>query len=464
MHVVPDGPVCRRGDGEFHDHDDERETDRMTKNIFVIGLDADNARVLERLPDAENYKFHGLLTPEELQHGEIDIVGLLDKATEELAAFEGRIDAIVGFWDFPAATLVPLLCEQHGLPHVPLEAVLKCEHKYWSRLEQRAVIDETPPFGIVDLDEEEPGLPEGMSFPVWLKPVKSFSSELAFHVTDQEDFAAAVTEIRQGVGRVGNPFDHVLGKVDLPPEIASVGGAACLAEAELSGVQAAVEGYVWNGEVTVYAALDSIDYPERSSFLRHQYPSQLPDDVVRRMEDAAQLVMPRICFDNATFSIEFFCDVGTAQVSLLEINPRHSQSHAELFELVDGVANHDIMVRLGLGEAPKPRDSHGPYRIAGRWYLRRFSRDAVVTRAPTEAEIAALEQKIDGVAIDVSPREGQRLSELPEQDSYSYELAQILIAAQSEREMEQKYERCVAELRFEFAEGVRTGAWSSLQQ
>ncbi|MEV6905172.1 ATP-grasp domain-containing protein [Amycolatopsis sp. NPDC051372] len=422
----------------------------MTTNIFVVGLDDNNAQVLERLPESDQYAFHGLLTPDELQHGEIDIGELLDKATTALDAFEGSIDAIVTFWDFPAASLVPLLCESRGLPHVPLEAILKCEHKYWSRLEQREVIDELPHFGIVDLDDAEPKLPEGVSYPVWLKPVKSFSSELAFRVTDDAEFAAAVADIREGVGRVGEPFDEVLGKVELPREIAAVGGAACLAEEALHGVQAAVEGYVYQGEVTVYAALDSVDYPDSSSFLRHQYPSQLPEEVRRRMADVAKRVMRRVGFDNGTFSIEFFCDVQSGQVYLLEINPRHSQSHAGLFELVDGLANHDLMVRLGLGQAPRHRAGAGPYGIAGRWYLRRFSGDAVVTRVPTAAEITALQDQLGGVEISMSPKEGQRLSELPEQDSYSYELAQFLIAANSEQEMEQKYQRCVDELRFEF--------------
>ncbi|MGW4487353.1 ATP-grasp domain-containing protein [Amycolatopsis sp. NPDC004368] len=422
----------------------------MTANIFVVGLDEDNARVLRRLPDAEQYTFHGLLTPDELQHGDIDFGALLDQATATLDTFAGPIDAIVSFWDFPAASLVPLLCERHGLPHVPLEAILKCEHKYWSRLEQREVIDELPNFGIVDLDDAEPKVPEGVSCPLWLKPVKAFSSELAFHVTDDDEFAAAVTKIREGVGRVGDPFDEVLGKVELPREIAKVGGAACLAEEELHGVQAAVEGYVHQGEVTVYAALDSIDYPDSPSFLRHQYPSQLPVEVQRRMADVAERVMNRIGFDNGTFSIEFFCDPRSGQVCLLEINPRHSQSHAELFELVDGLANHDLMVRLGLGRAPRHRTGAGPHRIAGRWYLRRFSGDAVVTRVPTTEEVTALQDEIGGVRVSLSPREGQRLSDLPEQDSYSYELAQFLIGADSEQEMEQKYQRCVDGLRFEF--------------
>jgi hypothetical protein len=423
----------------------------MSTNIFVVGLDEENRRVLERLPWADTFRFHGVLTPEELQHGEIDFEELLAEAQRRLDSFDGDVAAIVSYWDFPAATLVPMLCARYGLPSVSLEAVLKCEHKYWSRLEQRAVIDELPNFGIVDLDDEKPAPPAGVGFPMWLKPVKSFSSQLAFKVRDEQAFDGAVAEIRDGVGRVGEPFDHVLKQVRLPPEIARIGGSACLAEEALHGVQAAVEGYVYRGEVVVYGALDSIDYPERSSFLRHQYPSQLPGDVVRRMEEVATAVMRRIGFDNATFSIEFFCDPESGGVSLLEINPRHSQSHAELFEFVDGVANHEIMVRLGLGEDPGRRPRAGEYRIAGKWYLRRFS-DGVVTRVPTCDEVAAVQERIDGTQIEIVPKAGQRLSDLPEQDSYSFELAHLFVAAGSEREMVEKYEACVAALPFEFEE------------
>ena len=113
----------------------------MPTDIFVIGLDDENEQVLRRLPFAEAYRFHGLLGPDDLQHGEIDFEALLEKARRQLDAFGGEIGAIVTYWDFPASTLVPLLCRRYGLPSVPLEAVLKCEHKYWSRLEQREVID-----------------------------------------------------------------------------------------------------------------------------------------------------------------------------------------------------------------------------------------------------------------------------------------------------------------------------------
>lgn len=421
----------------------------MSTNIFVVGLDEENLRVLDRLPWAASYEFHGLLSPEELQHGDIDFEALLKTAQNELDAFDGDVGAIVSYWDFPAATLVPILCARYNLPSVPLEAVLKCEHKYWSRLEQQKVIDELPAFGVVDLDGGRPAPPEGVGFPMWLKPVKSFSSELAFKAGNEAEFADAVAEIRAGVGRVGEPFGAVLDQVRLPPEIARVGGAACLAEEALHGVQAAVEGYVYRGEVVVYGALDSINYPDSSSFLRHQYPSQLGEEPVRRMREVAGRVMRQIGYDNGTFSIEFFCDPESGQVALLEINPRHSQSHAELFEFVDGVANHEIMVRLGLGQDPGRRASKGKYQIAGKWYLRRFE-DALVTRVPTRDEIAAITDRVDGVQIEIVAEAGKRLSELPEQDSYSFELAQLFVAAHTEHEMTQKYEACVAALRFEF--------------
>lgn len=421
----------------------------MSTDIFVIGLDEENRRVLERLPWSGSYRFHGLLTPEELQHGEIDFEALLKTAQHELDAFDGDVGAIVSYWDFPAASLVPILCARYGLPSVSLEAVLKCEHKYWSRLEQRQVIDELPDFGIVDLDAERPAPPAGVGFPMWLKPVKSFSSELAFKAGNEGEFADAVAEIRAGVGRVGEPFGYVLEQVELPPEIARVGGAACLAEAALHGVQAAVEGYVHRGEVTVYGALDSINYPDSSSFLRHQYPSQLGEEAVQRMRDVAERVMKQIGFDNGTFSIEFFCDPESGQVCLLEINPRHSQSHAELFEFVDGVANHEIMVRLGLGQDPGRRPRKGKYQIAGKWYLRRFE-DGVVTRVPTAGEIAAIQERIEGTQIEIIPEAGQRLSDLPEQDSYSFELAHLFVAGHTEHEMVQKYQACVDALPFEF--------------
>ncbi|MFF5992699.1 ATP-grasp domain-containing protein [Prauserella flavalba] len=422
----------------------------MPENIFVLGLDDANREVLERLPGAENYRFHGLLDVGAMRIGDTDYERLLDRANRELDAFDGPVHAITGYWDFPVTSLVPALCEPRGLPCPSLESIAKCEHKYWSRLEQRAVIDEYPRFGLVDLDGE-PALPEGLRYPVWLKPVKSASSKLAFEVDGDEALAEAVHTIREGIDDVSGPFDAVLARLDPPPEIAEAGARACLAEEAVGGAQITVEGYSVDGEPHVYGVVDSVSYPDSSSFLRYQYPSTLPAPVQEQVTDISKRLCTRLGLTATTFDIEFFVDEGAARVWVLEINPRLSQSHARLFEHVDGVSNLHCMVSLALGRDPRMPQREGRYALAAKCFLRRFT-DGVVRRVPTAEEVERIEREVPGVSIDVTTEEGARLSAQYAADSYSYELADLHIGADDQAELTAKYERCVEALPFEIEE------------
>ncbi|MDQ1040792.1 biotin carboxylase [Streptomyces sp. V3I8] len=431
-----------------------QENTTEVRNVFVLGLDDANLPTLDAAAQARSLKYHRLLTIGELQSGEVSVPDLVDRARGVLDAFDGSIDAIVGYWDFPVSTLVPILAERYGTRSTSLESVVKCEHKYWSRLEQQKVTDRHPRFGRVDLDADDPQPPEDVSFPMWLKPALSYSSELAFGVKDMDEFRDAVRQIRAGLSRVGRPFEYILDQLELPPEMDGVGAQVCLAEEAMTGLQVAVEGYVQQGEVTVYGVLDSINYPGTASFQRHQYPSTLPPQVIAQLHDVTGRVMRRIGFDSATFSVEYFYDPKTQEISLLEINPRHSQSHAELFEYVDGVPNHHAMLGLALGDDPAMPRRKGPYALAAKWYYRWFT-DGVVRDVPSPDDLARIERETDGVRVDVTTEEGQVLSDLSQQDSYSYELAHIFTGGNSEDELRAKYDRCVAALGLAFDDSPR---------
>ncbi len=418
----------------------------MPKNVFVLGLDEQNHRILQHLPDRSEYHFHPLLTVKALTSGQVDLRELLDRANAQLETFEGSVDAIVGYWDFPVSSMVPILCRRWNLPSASLNAVLKCEHKYWSRLEQQKAIDEHPRFGLVGLDDESP--PESVGYPMWIKPVKAYSSELAFRVDDDETFRSALAKIRAGIGRVGSPFEFALSHAELPPEIANVGGRRCLAEEAVSGQQVTVEGYNNDGEIHVYGVVDSYHYEGTSCFQRYQYPSRLPREVTDRLAAVSERVITRIGL-RSVFNIEYFWKPETGAVHLLEINPRQSQSHAMLFEQVDGVSNHQCMLRLAMRRPPEMPYRQGPYAVAAKWFCRRFS-DAVVRRAPALDEVEALQRDIPGVLVDPTAREGDRLSDLRGQDSYSYNYAVVHVGADTEDELKDKYERCVRALPYEF--------------
>lgn len=427
-------------------------TERRPVNLFVLGLETRNRSLLDGLSGLPEYQVHPLLDKKVLMGRDSDpLPWLLDRAEEALAASGERPDAITGYWDFPVSTMVPVLCERYGLPGPSLESVLTCEHKYWSRLEQRQVCDEYPGFALVDLENPQP--PPGLRFPMWLKPVKSRSSALAFRVPGPARFHEAAAQVIEGVGRIGHAFNDALELLGdaLPPEIAAAGGAACLAEEEVTGFEITVEGYVHRGRPQVHGVIDSIMYPGTSCFLRYQYPSSVPDHVAARMTDVADRVLRRIGLDDCTFNIEFFWDPDRDRIDIVEINPRISQSHAPLFAFVDGAPNHQALVALALGREPELPYRQGRYEIAAKWFLRHFS-DGYVRRAPTAEEVARVERELPGTIVDVLAGQGRRLADVPMQDSYSYELAAFYMGGRDEAELKDKYERAVELLPFEIEE------------
>jgi hypothetical protein len=427
-----------------------RGTRRMMathKNVFVLGMDEHNHKVLQTMRDADQYRFHPVLSFDDIYGEEIAFGEALFEAQQVLDAFDGPIDAIIGFWDFPVSSLVPLLRQRYGLPTASVEEVVMCEHKYWSRLVQQRVIDEYPPFALVDLDRDEPP-PLNLRFPMWVKPVKSFSSVLAFGVADEQAYADALDRIREGIGWIGEPFEELLKYVELPPEIAAVGGQACLAEEALTGRQLTVEGYRFRDEVVLYGVVDSVRYDDSPSFQRFQYPSSLPEPVIDRLTDISRRLVTEIGLERNTFNIEYFWDPGTDAIFLLEINPRHSQSHAELFADVDGMSNHEAMLRLALDRDPEFPRGQGRYDVAAKCFVRRFS-DGVVRRHPTPEEIEAIEAAVPGATIDLAVHEGDVLSHTKEQDAYSYQLASVYIGASDEAELTGKFDQVVAALPYE---------------
>jgi hypothetical protein len=113
------------------------------KDVFVIGLDTFNLALLDGIMGSETYEFHALLNYDEAVRpasGRIAFDDLLRTAEARLHQFEGHVDAIIGYWDFPASALVPMLQRKLGLHGPSLEAVTQCEHKYWARCAQSEVL------------------------------------------------------------------------------------------------------------------------------------------------------------------------------------------------------------------------------------------------------------------------------------------------------------------------------------
>ena len=429
----------------------------MTTNVFVIGLNDFNRERLKRLRGVEGVAFHGLIDPAKVYDTqEFDIPAMLAEAEAELDAFPDSIDAIVGYMDFPVSTMLPILCERYGTRSTSLESLLKCEHKFWSRKVMREVVpDYIPNFTTFDpFDDSALSRigQEDLAFPFFVKPVKSSGSRLGFRVDNPEDFDYAIERLRAEIDQISGPFNHVLERASLPDDIAAVDGGHCMAEQIIGGRQCTVEGYVHEGEVATYGVVDSIHYPQVLSFFYYLYPSRLPPAIQAKMHEISRTVMSYIGYDNSAFNIEFFWDEIQDRIWLLEINTRIAQSHCDLFEMVDGVSHQQVTVDLGLGRKPDLPVGEGASRVAATFFYRVFFRDATVSRVPSAAEIEAAAARVPGSRIVPQVREGMRLSEIPEQDAYSFAIACIWMGAGTRSKLLWNYEQVVKRLDFEFSD------------
>lgn len=423
------------------------------KNIFIVGSNEFNEGQLNAIKDADRYNFIPLFHIDEIQQKEVkpDIPKLLSQARDHLSQHEGSIDGIISFYDFPATLICFLLIEEYGLTGPSLESGFKCEHKYWSRLEQQQSIpDHVPGFAAVNPFETDNLEGVDLSTPFWLKPIKAYASQLGFKINEEEDFQKALPEIREKIENFGEPFNLLMEKVDLPDDIRQVNGNYCIAEKLIGGHQCTVSGYVHHGQVKVYGIVDSINFEDAPSFFYYQLPSDLPDSVQQKLQEVSVKVMKQIGFNNSPFNIEFFYDPDKEQISLLEINPRMSQSHSDLYAKVKGASNHQLLVKLALGEAPEFEEKEGKYPYSAKFHYRIFE-DARVEKIPDQERIEQIQKDFPETHIQFQVDEGQQLSELPGQDNYSYLIAFIYTGGESSEDLERQYHEIVEALDVKFS-------------
>jgi biotin carboxylase len=436
-------PVYRAapGQGELPAHSSAWYP-RVTKNIFVVGLDAFNLAQLQALRHAGAYRFHSLIGYEEIKGGAcFPVREFLSGAKHTLGKFQDRIDAIVGYWDFPVSTLLPVLRREQGLPGPTLEAALKCEHKFWSRQLQKEVVPAlVPPFEELDPFRADAIERCSLHYPFWLKPVKAASSHLGFLIHNETGFRHSLSIIRERIARYAEPFNHIMAMADLPEEIAAIDGNHCIAEGIISaGRQCTLEGYVHAGKVHVYGIVDSIrEGKHRSCFARYQYPSSLPRRVQSRMIAATETVLTHMGYDDSPFNAEFYWHAGSDAIRLLEINTRISKSHCPLFKLVDGEYHHAVMIEVALGQQPDFPFREGRFRTAAKFMLRCYC-DGTIHAVPDTEDIERVKQRFPGAEVLLHVEPGMRLSSLPDQDSYSYEIAVIFLGADNQKELLENY-------------------------
>ncbi len=418
-------------------------------NVFVVGYDDFNMDILKDAPISREVNYLPALTYHDLKASEdVPALELLNRAMDIITGSGVEPDAVITFWDFPGTIITAILAGRLGLISPSARSVFKCEHKVWSRAEQRKVIINSIPF-FSGFDPHDESAYEKINLlpPFWIKPVKSFKSYLAFRVNSRVDFERYRQELMSSIDGIYLPFQSLMRKAHMPVRISSA-TESCIAESVLSGHMCTVEGYVFDDEIVSYGVVDSICEDDSNSFNRYQYPSLRPMDIQYRMMDLTRRVVEKIGLKDCCFNVEYFYNQTEESIHLLEINPRTSQSHSDLFAKVHGCTQYQLLLEIVLGQKPRSLRRDGKFRMAAK-YMHRSFKQGVVKRLPGQRELDAVLRKFPSTKIKFHVREGDDLGNLPFQDAYSYEIADIYVGADNEVELGEKYDRILEMLDIE---------------
>jgi uncharacterized membrane protein YdjX (TVP38/TMEM64 family) len=249
------------------------------------------------------------------------------------------------------ALAAAMLAERMGWPGTPVKAVLACQHKLHARrvLEQVAP-EATVPARLLPARYGEP-IPEGIAYPVFVKPVKAAFSVLARTVHSHAEFTAMT---RFGawelwvIRHLVEPFERIAAQ-----RLPEAGSAhRLMLETPATGLQYNLDGYVFASELRPLGFVESVMYPGTQSFMRFAYPCGLPDAARAQAIDVARRFLSAVGFTHGLFNMEFLHDPASGRLTVIEFNPRLAAQFSDLYRRVDGVDLHRVGLELAHGRDP----------------------------------------------------------------------------------------------------------------
>ena len=373
--------------------------------------------------------------PSNLRLARFDIRAFIDTVVRR---WRGRIDGVLSNNEYFGALAAAVVAERLGLPGTPPAAVITAQHKYYARLAQRRAVPEAvPAFSVFPFDIRDPsGL--GLPFPFFVKPVRATFSVLCRRV---DDFAALRRHLRFSwfeeyvIRRLVRPFN------DLMPLYTdySVDAHHLVAEELLPGREVNLDGFMREGEATFLGLCDAVMFPGTGhQFERFVYPSRLPVAVQERAQDLARRVLAGMGYRHGFFNIEMFWDPATDRLTIVEVNPRLASQLAGLYQRVDGIRPHRMLIDLSTGAVPDLARRATGQRIAASLVSRRFDGKAL-EREPGATELAEVRRRYPDASVMLYLKRGAALArEMKWLGSYRY--AVVNLGAPTEEALDRKYE------------------------
>ncbi len=335
------------------------------------------------------------------------------------------VKAVVSNHEQYGALCTALVAEKLGLPGTSVEAVLACQHKLYARaILERVAPEANIPYSRLNATYGS-SIPEGINYPIFVKPVKAAFSVLAKNIENHQALHEHTRFSRQELWTIRHlvePFEKILMK-----RIPSAGTAhSLILEEYIPGQQHCLDGYYFDGNIHRMGVVDAHMYPGTDAFMRWDYPSQLSDEVQLKAEIVADKFLKAVGFTHGFFNMEFVIDEQNNQIKVIEFNPRMAAQFSDLYERVNGVNLHEMAIALAHGLDPatlpmkKPTATH-----ASSVVYRSFDPNTSVSM-PTASQQKAFNNAFpDGLLIRFPKRSSQLQQDFKWLGSYRFGIVHL---------------------------------------
>lgn len=306
------------------------------------------------------------------------------------------------------ALIAALVAERLGLPGTPVEAILACQHK----LHARRVLQRVAPQATLPAEELPAryggAIPEGLRYPLYVKPVRAAFSVLARKVLSHAELTA---HTRFGwrelwvIRHLIDPFERLAAQ--RLPEAGSC--HRMMLEQPVSAPQFNLDGWVWNGRAHALGVVDAVMVPGTQAFMRWDLPSRLPAAVQARALDVAQRFLQAVGFTQGLFNMEFFFDAAADRLTVIEFNPRLASQFSDLYLRTTGHDPHAMALAMALGQDPATLPRAQPQGGAAASLVYRSFAGDPVPRMPDAATRAALQRLFPDALLHTFGKSGHAL-------------------------------------------------------
>jgi biotin carboxylase len=338
-----------------------------------------------------------------------------------------------------------LLAEKMGWPGTSPRAVAACQHKLYARQVLAQVCPEAnTAFQRMPAAYGE-AVPDGLSYPAFVKPVKAAFSVLAKVVNSKEElhqFTRFGKYELWVIKRLVEPFERISKK--LLPQAGSAHSMLLEAPANsATALQYSLDGVAFEGSIKPLGVVDSVMYPSTQAFMRFDYPSKLAKNIQNRSLDVANKFLTAVGYNHGLFNMEFFYDPATDKLTVIEFNPRMASQFADLYLRVDGVDLYAMALELAYGRNPwlLPRvattaniATSAVYRVFDPQDASAQHLTQAIPPMPSSAQLAALKQHFPSHHLIQIPKAGHELArDFKWLGSYRYGV--LHLGAQSEADL-----------------------------